>query len=206
MLNDLCKTHTLDELFLKLTCKGWVRQSQGPCFGWRTSGDLTSAIVGKWPEWNPCSLPLGSELTCKLLLPAMPDPLELLVQLLFSLKLFPPPLAVARWANPSGRLNGLVCCCCCRATKIKVTYRLIEWKLKHYDWKWYLFFEIWKCLYHIWELIKTLNNWSSKTIFLVNQDWTYMLRNKKWSGVNFPNMLTCSFSSQRSQKHKKWVK
>ena len=100
---------------MELTCKGWVRQSHGPCFGCNTSGDRTSAIVGKCPEWNPCSLPLGSELTCKLWLPAMPDVLvELLVlaQLLFSLKLLPFPAtwALARCARPRGRLNGLGGC------------------------------------------------------------------------------------------------
>ncbi len=97
-----------------LTWRGWVRQSQGPCFGWRTSGDLTSAMVGKCPEWNPWSI--GSELICKLMLTAGPEPLELLVQLLFSLLL--QLLAVARWARPRGRLKGLGGCWWRAAKKI----------------------------------------------------------------------------------------
>ena len=38
---------------------GWLRQSQFSCNTCNTSGDRTSAIVGKCPDWNGLSVKLG---------------------------------------------------------------------------------------------------------------------------------------------------
>ena len=46
-------------VFKKFTCMGWLRQSQFSCNTCNTSGDRTSAIVGKCPDWNGLSVKLG---------------------------------------------------------------------------------------------------------------------------------------------------
>ena len=46
-------------IFKKFTCMGWLRQSQFSCNTCNTSGERTSAIVGKCPDWNGLSVKLG---------------------------------------------------------------------------------------------------------------------------------------------------
>ena len=46
---------------LSYTWIPWVRQSQGPSWGWRTSGDLTSAITGIGVKLRPRGLMVAGE-------------------------------------------------------------------------------------------------------------------------------------------------
>ena len=107
-----------------ITFNVWLRQSQGPSWQWSTSGDLTSAIVGKCPDWKGLSkrlvlsIPgwwlaefppeLELELFC---LPPPPDDEDVVAILLpLSLPLLLNPNAaddVLLWFKFNGFLKGL---------------------------------------------------------------------------------------------------
>ena len=93
-----------------ITLIGWLIQSQGPSEHWRTSGDLTSAMVGKCPDWKGLSnkdigpAPEDEELVC---LPDVEDVVTILEPESLPLLLNPKAAEVWWWFKFNGFLNGL---------------------------------------------------------------------------------------------------
>ena len=74
-------------LVLTFTCIGWLRQSQGPSTECRTSGERTSAIVGKCPDWKGLSVKLGGRFLLEAEAELEPDDPEEVVAILLPLSL-----------------------------------------------------------------------------------------------------------------------